>query len=126
MAKTLQQEACGVNYGILKIVLATDGKPNDAKQMLCQRIDSAMVKTIARAFRWRDLLEKSTFSTVKEIADAESINASYLARVLRLTLLAPDIVESIVEGKQPTNITLAMLMRRFPFIWQSQKVRDIP
>ena len=53
-----------------------------------------MVKAIARAFRWREMLENGTHATIAEIAAAEKINESYVGRVLRLTLLAPDIVEA--------------------------------
>jgi hypothetical protein len=51
-----------------------------------------MVKAIARAFRWREMLENGTQSTIVEIATAEKINESYVGRVLRLTLLAPEVV----------------------------------
>ena len=72
-----------------------------------------MVKALARAIRWRKLLETGVFATVEEIAAAEKINASYVGRVLRLTLLAPDIVEAILDGRQPAAMTLAVLMRPF-------------
>lgn len=57
-----------------------------------------MVKAIARAFRWREMLENGTCATIAEIADAEKINESYVGRVLRLTLLAPDIVWGTTAG----------------------------
>ena len=72
------------------------------------RFDNAMVKAVARAFRWRELLENGTHATIAEIAAAEKINASYVGRVLRLTLLAPDIVEEILGRGQPTEMTLAV------------------
>jgi hypothetical protein len=59
------------------------------------------VKAIARAFRWREMLEDATHGTIVEIAAAEKINESYVGRVLRLTLLAPKIVEGILKGQQP-------------------------
>jgi hypothetical protein len=62
----------------------------------------------ARGIRWRKLLEIGGYGTIEEIAAAEKINASYVSRILRLTLLAPDIVEAIVEGRQPTQLTLAV------------------
>jgi len=79
-----------------------------------------MVKALARAFRWRKLLETGAFATVEEIAAAEKINASYVGRVLRLTLLAPDIVEAILDWRQPTGMTLAVLMRPFAVEWRGQ------
>jgi len=86
-----------------------------------RRIESAMVKAIARAFRWREMLENGTHATIAEIAAAEKINESYVSRVLRLALLAPDIVELIVEGRQPAGVSLAMLLMPFPVCWQQQK-----
>ena len=72
-----------------------------------------MVKAIARAFRWREMLENGTHATIAEVAAAEKINETYVGRVLRLTLLAPDIVEAILGGRQPAEVTLAGLMRPF-------------
>ena len=84
------------------------------------RIDSAIVKAVARGFRWRKLLETGVYGTIDEIAKAEKINPSYVSRVLRLTLLAPSIVESILDGRQPLEMTLAGLMEQFPVGWHEQ------
>jgi hypothetical protein len=59
------------------------------------------------------MLENGTHATIAEIAAAEKINESYVGRVLRLTLLAPDIVEAILEGRHPPQVTMAALMRHF-------------
>ena len=80
-----------------------------------------MVKAVARAFRWRKMLDNNTHATAAEIAAAEKINASYVGRVLRLTLLAPDIVEAILDGRQQAEMTLAVLMRPFPVVWREQQ-----
>ncbi len=103
-----------------KLVLAPDGTP-DTGTLLCRRIDNAMVKAIARAFRWREMLENGTHATIAEIAAAEKINESYVGRVLRLTLLAPDIIEAILAGRQPTYLQLEDLLRRFPVGWREQR-----
>jgi len=79
-----------------------------------------MIKALARAFRWRKLLETSVYATVGEIAKAERINTSYVSRVLRLTLLAPDIIETILDGRQPAELTMAALMKPFPVEWHLQ------
>ena len=84
------------------------------------RIDNTLVKALARAFRWRKMLETGVFATVDEIATAEKINASYVGRVLRLTLLAPDIVEEILDGRHPVGMTLAVLMQPFSIEWKTQ------
>ena len=84
------------------------------------RIDSTMIKAIARGFRWRKLLDTGVYGTIEEIATAEKINSSYVSRVLRMTLLAPSVVEAILDGRQPTKVTLAVLMRPFPVAWEEQ------
>jgi hypothetical protein len=76
------------------------------------RVDSTLVKALARAHRWKAMLETGAYSTMEELAAAERINGSYLARVLRLTMLAPWIVEAVVEGRHdPERISLRRLMR---------------
>jgi hypothetical protein len=80
-----------------------------------------MVKAIARAFRWREMLEDGTHATIAEIAAVEKINESYVGRVLRLTLLAPDIVEPILGGRQPAWLQLDALMKRFSVEWREQR-----
>ncbi len=80
-----------------------------------------MVKAIARAFRWREMLESGAYATISEIAAAEKINETYVGRVLRLTLLAPDIVEAILNGRQPADVTLAVLMKPFAVEWTEQR-----
>jgi hypothetical protein len=67
------------------------------------------------------MLENGAHSTIAEIALAEKINESYVGRVLRLTLLAPDIVEAILSGRQPPKLQLESLLRRFPVAWQGQR-----
>ena len=85
------------------------------------RIDNTMIKALARAFRWRKLLETGAYGTLEEVAAAEKINASYVSRILRLTLLAPEIVDWILDGRQPAEMTLAVLMRPFPVVWNDQQ-----
>jgi len=103
-----------------KLVLAPDGT-NVTLGPVFRHIDNAMVKAIARAFRWREMLENGTHATIAEIAAAEKINESYVGRVLRLTLLAPDIVEAILCGRQSAETTLPALMRSFPVGWRDQR-----
>jgi hypothetical protein len=84
------------------------------------RVDSALLKALARGFRWRKLLETGHFATIQEIAEAENINPSYVSRLLRMTLLAPEIVEAILAGTQPAGLTRAKVMKPFPLEWQHQ------
>ena len=103
-----------------KLVIAPDGT-NVAATPVRRHIDNAMVKAIAQAFRWREMLENGTHATIVEIAAAEKVNASYVSRVMRLTLLAPDIVEAIMNGRQPAHLKLKDLLQCLPIGWQKQR-----
>lgn len=103
-----------------KLVLAPDGS-NVAAPLAGHQVDNTLVKAIARAFRWREMLEGGEYANIREIATAEKINETYVGRVLRLTLLAPDIVEAILGGRQPVELQLNGLMRRFPVEWRAQR-----
>jgi hypothetical protein len=91
-----------------------DGAP------LPRRTDNSLVKALARAFRWKRMLESGEFATIAELAEREGIAPSYMTRVLRLSLLAPDIVEAILDGEQETEVSLAQLLEPFPLTWQHQ------
>ena len=82
--------------------------------------DTTLVKALARAFRWRRMMEAGRYVTIDELAAAEKINSSYVSRLLRLTLLAPDIVDAILDGRQPEGMTLPVLMEPFPVEWGRQ------
>ena len=86
------------------------------------RTDNTLVKALARAFRWKRMLESGEFATIAELAEREGIAPSYMTRVLRLTLLAPDLVEAILDGKQGPEVTLAQVMEPFPLTWQHQEL----
>ena len=101
-----------------KQVIAPDGHLSWAPPRA--RIDNTMIKALARAFRWRRMLETGRYATIDELARAEKINASYVSRVLRLTLLAPEIVEAILDGRQAAKMTLPVLMGPFSLEWGAQ------
>jgi hypothetical protein len=86
-----------------------------------RRTDSTLVKALARAVRWKRMLESGEFATIAELAEREGIASSYVTRVLRLTLLAPDIVEAILDGKQGPEVTLARVLEPFPVEWREQR-----
>jgi hypothetical protein len=78
-----------------KLVLAPGSANLTGIPWANRRIDSALVKAVARAFRWREMLEDGTYATIREIAAAEKINEAYVGRVLRLTLLAPALLRRL-------------------------------
>jgi hypothetical protein len=84
------------------------------------RVETALVKAIVRAHRWRHMLEGGEYASSAELAKAEKVNDSYLSRILRLTLIAPDITEAILAGRQPTTLQLDDLLKPLPASWPGQ------
>ena len=103
-----------------KLVLSPSGE--EITPSARPRIDNTLVKALARAFRWRKLLETGVYTTVAEMADDESINRSYVSRVMRLTLLAPAIVESILDGKVDTELVMPDLLEPRSDLWIDQQL----
>jgi hypothetical protein len=80
-----------------------------------------MVKASARAFRWRKLLETGGYGSAAELAAAEGVDPSYLGRVLLLTLLAPDLVEAILDERLPAGVGVPEMMRQFAVECERQR-----
>jgi hypothetical protein len=94
--------------------------PSDAPAP--RRVDSTLVRALARAFRWRRMLDGGEFVTITELAVHEKVTLSYVTRVLRLTTLAPGIVEAILDGTAGPEVTLARVLEPFPVEWECQSV----
>ena len=94
--------------------------PGTAPWSPAPRVDTALVKAIVRAHRWRQMIESGEYSSSAELARAEKVNDSYLGRILRLTLIAPDITEAILAGRQPSTLQLDDLVKPLPSAWAAQ------
>jgi hypothetical protein len=105
-----------------KLVVTPDG----AEWAPRPRVDNAMVKALARAFRWRKMLDTGVHATLEDLAKAKGIGKTYVSGILRLTLLAPEIIEAILDGRQPAELQLNDLLEGFPLEWslQSDKMGD--
>ena len=92
--------------------------PEGAAQ--ARKTDNTLVKALARAFRWKRMLESGEFASISELAEKEGIAFTYMARLMRLSLLSPELVDAVMDGRHPANITLANLMDPFPADWKEQ------
>jgi hypothetical protein len=81
------------------------------------------MKALARAWRWQKLLDEGVYTSVTEISVAENIGKSYVSRILRLALLAPSIVEEILDGRADHALMLEELERPPPASWEEQHDR---
>lgn len=100
-----------------KLVVTPDG----AEWAPRPRVDNAMVKALARAFRWPKMLDQGVHATIEDLARAKGVHATCTSRALRLTLLAPEIIEAILDGRQPATLHLDGLLDWFPLEWEGQR-----
>ncbi len=106
-----------VKRGGRKEMVLPSNSPGGSTQP--RRTDNTLVKALARAFRWKRMLESGQFTTIGELAAHEGIAHSYMTRVLRLTLLAPDVVERLLDGRQ--QIVSVRVLDPFPAEWSAQR-----
>lgn len=106
--------------GSRKLIVAADESqvpPNAIRT----RVDNTLLKAVVQAFRWKAQLDAGICGTISELAGAEKLNTSYVSHQLRLTLLAPDLVEAILDRRQPPTSQLQPLMRNMPVEWVEQR-----
>ena len=105
-------------HGGRKTVISPDGGIWERPAPL---VDSTLVRALARAFRWQRLLDEGVYGTFDDLAKAERVSQSHISRMLRLTLLAPEVIEAIFEGRQPEGMRLESLLAGFPDDWGCQR-----
>ena len=82
-----------------------------------------LVTALARAFHWQELIDGGRYSSITDLAEALQVDRSYVGRIMRLALLAPDIVEAIVDGREPSGLSLERLVKGTPVLWGEQRER---
>ena len=85
------------------------------------RRDETLVKALVRAHRWRRRIESGQAKSITDLAEQEGVTDAYVCRLLPLTCLAPDIVEAILDGRQPTGLRLAEMLGSGPLVWSAQR-----
>lgn len=105
--------------GCRKLILLPE--PLSAQTSVIAAPDTTLLNAIAKAHRWQVLYERGVFTSLDAFAEKYGINVSYVARILRLNLLAPDIREAILHGRQPRTLKLADLLSPVPALWTEQR-----
>ena len=101
-----------------RLVVAPEGQEGWAPSRA--RVDNTLIKALARAHRWQRMLDDGRCGSVSELAAAERLDRGYLGRILMLTLLAPDIVEAIMDGRQPAELGVHVLREGSQVEWDAQ------
>ena len=102
-----------------KLVVTPDGDTSWAPRR--PKVDNTLLKAVVQAFHWKRQLESGQFATIIELAEAEKLDRSFVSHTLRLTLLAPALIEAILDGQQHAMMGLPALMRTFPLDWSRQR-----
>ena len=109
-----------------KVVVSPDGSVlPTAPRHMATNADPALLKALGRAFRWKRLLDEGAYASISDIARAAKLDRTYVGDVLRLTLLAPEIVKAILEGRQEEGVTLPVVMDGLPVEWHQQCVNFV-
>lgn len=103
--------------GVQKTIIT----PENISGGMIARFDRTLINTLARAYRWKKLYETGGFPSIDAFCNKHRLNKSYAARIMRLNLLAPDIREAILEGRQPKTLQLAQMLAPFPIDWREQR-----
>jgi hypothetical protein len=103
-----------------KVIIAPDG--GDAWAPTKPRPDETLIRALARGHRWNRMLEQGRYRSIAEVAEAEKIDRSFVSRLLDLTLLAPDIQEAILDGRQAKGTQLDELTKAVPGAWGEQQI----
>lgn len=104
-----------------KEIILPDGLAPDDSPARKPATQESLVIALARAHRWKALLESGRFSSLEELARAVKLDRSYVGRILRLTLLAPDIIMAILDGREPSGLSLGKLTKTLPLDWVEQR-----
>jgi hypothetical protein len=101
------------------VIIAPDG--GDTWAPAKPRPDETLIRALARAHRWKRMLDEGRYRSAGELAEAEGITRSFVNRLLRLTLLAPDVQEAVLHGRQPKGMQIEELTRLMPSEWDEQR-----
>jgi hypothetical protein len=83
--------------------------------------DETLVKALVRAHRWRRRIESGRAKSITDIAEQEGVSVAYVCRLLPLTCLAPDIVEAVIDGREPKGLKLVEMLGNGPVGWEEQR-----
>jgi hypothetical protein len=101
-----------------KLIVTPEGAPRATPKPRC---DDTLIKALVRAHRWRRQIESGRARSITDLAEQEGVTDAYVCRLLPLTCLAPDIVETILDGQQPRGLRLAEMLGNGSLVWEEQR-----
>jgi len=101
-----------------KMVIVPEGMEN--ARVPNADYQGTLVIALARAYLWEEMLESGKFNSIRELSETLGLDSAYVARIMRLTLLSPEIAKAIIEGHEPSGLSYRMLAKPFPILWRNQ------
>src|ERR687894_3058670 len=101
-----------------KLIMTPEGVAAPARK---PNRDETLVKALVRAHRWRRRIESGQAKSITDLAEKEGVTDAHVCRLLPLTCLAPDIVEAVLDGRQPKGLRLAEMLGNGPLDWSEQR-----
>lgn len=95
--------------------------PGSETAVVTRSFDLPMIRTIGRAFYWQRLLDEGEFEDAADIAKRFKLDRGWVAEILRMARLAPDILAAIADGRQPRHLNLQAIRRGIPVDWGEQR-----
>lgn len=103
--------------------MADGEKPTGPKRQAQPEGNQTLIKAIAKAHHWQEQLESGKHASIDDLAQTLKVDRTYVSRMLRLALLAPDIIEAILRGDEPDSLSLRKLQKDPPMCWGEQRER---
>ena len=97
--------------------------PADSATEAPARPVPSLIKAVARAHPWPEKIIRGELTGLRSIAQLTGLDEHYAGRILNCSFLAPDIVEAILDGRQPADLTIQKLLRSLPLAWAEQRQR---
>jgi hypothetical protein len=101
-----------------KLIMTPEGVAPPARK---PSRDETLVKALVRAHRWRRRIESGQAKSITDVAEQEGVTDAYVCRLLPLTCLAPDVVEAVLDGRQPKGLRLSEMLGNGPPAWEEQR-----
>lgn len=102
-----------------RYIMTPDGQ--DLVPQKTQKLESNMIKAIIQGHGFQHMIDRDPDLTIMKLAERKKVDHGYIAKTIRMTQLAPDIIEAILAGRQPHSLSLADFLRPFPDAWQEQR-----
>jgi hypothetical protein len=102
-----------------KLIMTPEGAAVPAPKV---RRDETLIKALVKAYRWRRRIESGRAKSITDLGEQEGVTDAYVCRLVPLTCLGPDIVEAILDGRQPKGLRLAEMLGNGPLGWEEQRV----